>query len=78
MIVRLFGSLRKHVYRHVFAAKLAFMESHNAFRSREQGVILAHANVGTSMEAGAALTHDDVAADHILAAELLHTKATTR
>ena len=72
----LFCSHRK-VYRHVFTAEFTSMESHAAFAEREQGVILAYANVGAGVHAGTALTHDDVAADDFLATELLYTKATT-
>src|ERR1700741_1757744 len=74
MTIRLFGCLC-HVYRHVLAAKLAFVESHAAFDEREQGVILAHADVGARVHLGATLANDDVPADHSLPAELLHAEA---
>ena len=62
MTIRLFGGLC-HVDRHVLAAEFAFMETHAATGQREQGVILAHANVGARVHLGTALTNDDVAAD---------------
>ena len=64
-----------HVDRHVLAAKLAIMEAHAAVGQREQGVILAHADVGARVHLGPALTDDDVAADHFLTAKLLDAKA---
>merc|ERR1712173_311299 len=57
--------------------EFALVESHNTVGKREQGVVLAHADIGTRIELGAALAHDDVAGDDVLAAELLHAKATT-
>src|SRR6266705_2043392 len=47
-------------------------EGHFAVDQREQRVILARADVGASVEFGAALTHDDRAGRHDLAAEHLH------
>src|SRR5438045_8021882 len=60
---------------HVFAAELAVAERDAAVGKREQGVILADADVVARVPFGAALAHDDVAGAHGLAAELLHTKA---
>ena len=71
----LFGGFRHGVDRHIFAAKLAIVESDLALGGCEQRVVLAHANVDTRVNLGAALTHDNVAADHFLTAELLHAKA---
>ena len=53
------------------------MESHFAFGEREQGVILAHADVGPGIDPGAALANDEVAADDVLASELLHAETAT-
>jgi hypothetical protein len=44
----------------------------------EDRVILAHAHALARPPLGAALTHDDVARDHGLAAEFLHAKAPAR
>src|SRR6476659_2642654 len=57
---------------HVFAAKLAVTERDAAVRKGEKRVILAQADVVARVPLGAALTHDDVAGAHGLAAELLH------
>ena len=46
-------------------------ELHAAVGQREQGVILAHADVLARVEVGATLTNDDVAGDDGFAAELL-------
>src|SRR3546814_7163 len=71
----LFGGVRHGVDRHIFAAELAVVESDAAVRGREQRVVLAHADVDARIDLGPALAHDDVAADHVLTAELLHAKA---
>src|SRR3546814_1506575 len=71
----LFGCFRHGVDRHIFAAKLAIVESDLAVGGCEQRVVLAHADVDARIDAGAALAHDNVAADHFLTAELLHAKA---
>ncbi len=42
-----------------------------AFDQREQGVVLAQADIGAGMNLGAALTDDDVAGENMFAAELL-------
>ncbi|CDO37343.1 hypothetical protein SPHV1_320062 [Novosphingobium sp. KN65.2] len=75
--IRLFGGFCHYVYGDVLAALLAIVEAHATFGGGEQGVILAHADVHARIHAGAALTHDDVAADHFLTAELLHAEAAT-
>src|SRR5690606_12817310 len=62
--------------RHVFAALLTGVESHAASRKRKEGVVFAHADVDARVHPSAALTDDNVAADHVLTAELLHTEAT--
>jgi len=52
-------------------------EFYIAVLEREQGVILAHADILTGEELGSALTNDDVASEDLLAAELLDAKAPT-
>ena len=73
--VRLFSRGCHNIDRYVFAAKLAVMESDAAVCGGKQGVVLTKADIGARIEFGAALTHEDVAANNFLAAELLHTKA---
>ena len=46
-------------------------ELHLAVRRREQGVVAAETDVQARMEVGAALTHDDVAGENLLAAVAL-------
>ena len=75
--VRLFRGFGHHIDRDEFAVEFALVESHNTIGKREKGVVLAHADIGTGIELGTALAHEDVAGDDVLAAELLHTKATT-
>lgn len=74
-IVLLFGGFCHSIYRNIFAAELAIVENHAALAQREQCVVLAHAYIAAGIDAGAALADDDVAADHVLTAELLHAKA---
>src|SRR5690606_23637974 len=62
--------------RHVLATLLAVVESHAAGRKRKEGVVFAHADVDARVHLGPALTDNDVAADHVLTAELLHAEAT--
>src|SRR3546814_5910291 len=50
-------------YRHIGAALLAVMELHLAVAGREQGVILAEADILARMHLGAALADQDVAGD---------------
>src|SRR5690606_7442749 len=49
-------------------------ERHTAFGRGEQRVIAAHAHVVAGVIDGTTLTHDDVAGQHMLTAELLHAK----
>src|SRR5690349_3484923 len=60
---------------HVFATELAVTKRDGAVRKREQGVILAHAHVGTRVPLRAALTNDDVAGARLLAAKELYAQA---
>src|SRR5205085_9481938 len=76
--IRLFCGLCHCVHRDVLAGLLAVVESDAAGGKREQGVILADADIDARVDPGPALAHDDVAADHFLAAELLHAEATAR
>src|SRR5690242_4546687 len=73
----LFGCGHNLLYRAEFAAELALVESHAALDEREEGVILADADIGAGVEFGAALTHEDVARNGDFATELLHAKTTT-
>src|SRR3569623_2675959 len=66
----LFGRNR-HVDRTELSAKLAVVEHDSAVDEREQGMVLAHADVKSWLEIGPALTHEDVAGDGFLPAELL-------
>src|SRR3569832_2194386 len=74
----LFRRLRHRVrignHRYERAALVAFAEGYLAVAKREERVVLAHADIGAGMELGTALTHDDVAAGNLLAAEHLHTQ----
>ena len=54
---------------------LAARELQRAIAQREQGVVLAAADVLAGMEVGAALADDDVAGLHSLAGELLHAQS---
>ena len=73
---RLFGSNRQHINRYIFAAKATFVEAHAATRRGEQRVILAQAHIHARIDAGAALTDDDVARNDGFAAKFLNAKAT--
>jgi hypothetical protein len=74
----LFGSLHflGRYDRDVAACTIGF-EFYNAIGKREQRVILAYADVATGVPLGAALTHENVAAQNCLAAKLLHAKTAT-
>src|SRR6185369_6181728 len=48
------------------------MEGDLALDRREDGVILAHADIAAGMKLGAALAQDDIAGDHVLTAVALH------
>src|SRR5690606_8948249 len=61
--------------RHVASAVGFFGEFYSAVGGREQGVVAAEADVVARVEGGAALAHEDVAGQHVLAAELLHAEA---
>ena len=74
-IIKLFGGDCHRIDRDIAAAKFTRMKAHTAFSQREQGVILADANVRARINAGAALADDNVAANHMLAAEFLNAKA---
>src|SRR5690606_9498130 len=62
--------------RHKGAAILARAEFHNAFHLRENGVILADADIAAGVPLRAALADDDVARNDGFATELLHAEAT--
>ena len=55
--------------------RTALAEFNPAIGLGKQGVVGAHADVIAWPELGAALTHDDVAADHSFAAELLQAQS---
>src|SRR5690606_15449610 len=61
--------------RHVTTAATLGGEFDRAGGGGEQGVVAAEADVVTRVEGGAALTHEDVAGQNVLAAELLHAEA---
>src|SRR5690606_21761748 len=68
----LFGG-RKN--RHVATAATLGGEFDRAVDGGEQGVVAAEADIVARVEGGATLTHEDVAGQHALAAELLHAEA---
>src|SRR5262249_6938597 len=73
---RLLGRcLRDRLYRYVDAAPGFGLELHFAVDEREQGVILAEADVPARMPLGAALTGQDVASQRVLAAAHLQAQA---
>ena len=51
------------------------LEHNNTVRKSEQGVIPAHAHVLAGVMLGSALTHDDVAGNHLLTAKHLDAKS---
>eukprot|EP01035_Chromulina_nebulosa_P032284 gene32284-43118_t len=71
-VARLFGREGRHVYRAELASKLALVERHAAAGKREQGMVLADADIAARIELRPALTHENVARNDGLAAELLH------
>ena len=76
MICRLFGcSLRHRHHRYEDAAFGLRTELHATVDEREQRVILAQADIAAGMPFGAALARQDVAGDHVLAAENLDSQA---
>ena len=74
----LFGRNRhfRRIYRTESSAEFARVERDTAVGKRKQRVILANADVAAGVEFRAALTHQNVAGDNFLSAELLHAKAT--
>src|SRR5207244_3372222 len=67
--------LRDRIDRHIDAALGRGVETHLAGGQGENGVVAAQAHVLAGMPLGAALTHNNVARDNVLAAELLDAKA---
>src|SRR5271166_1262991 len=63
-------ALQAHGY--ILSAVAFELERNFAGGSGEQSMISAHADIAAGVELGAALTHQNVAADDALAAELLH------
>src|SRR5262249_12517198 len=75
---RLFGrSLRHREYRHEDAALGFGPELDFAVGEREQRVVLGHADIGARVPLGAALARNDVAGQHLLAAENLQAEPLT-
>src|SRR5258708_2196497 len=76
---RLFGGLRRRLVRTRLDAHahllLGLVEDDGAVDEGEQGVVPAHADILAAMELSAALPHQDVAGQPVLAAELLHAEA---
>ncbi len=70
----LLSSLRLGLRSNVDAAAFA-VEEHAAVYEGEDGVVAAHAHALAGLELGATLTHDDVAGDDGLTAELLDAEA---
>ena len=62
------------IYADEFAATAFVLEFDDAFDEREQRVVFAAADVVAGFPLGAALARDDVAAEHMLAAEFLKTQ----
>ena len=69
------GGLLGRKDRHVTTATGLGGEFHRALNQGEQGMVAAQADVVARMPLGAALTHDDVAGQDVLAAELLYAEA---
>src|SRR3546814_6432490 len=67
----LFGCFRHGVDRHLFAAKLAIVESDLAVGGCEQRVVIDPADVVARINAGDAMWHDTVSAANLLTASLL-------
>ena len=63
--------------RYIHAVIGFFLEFYRTRGRCKQGVILAHADIGTRVNARTALTDNDVARNHSFAAELLNAKAAT-
>src|ERR1043166_4118005 len=60
------------VHRNLLAPLVLPFERHPPVHHREEGVVVGAANVLAGVELRAALAHDDVPGDHLLAAVLLH------
>ena len=76
LVHRLLGrSFRHREYRYEGAAACFCTKLDFAFDLGEQGMVGAHADIKAGMPGGAALTRDDVAGDHMLAALNLDAKA---
>lgn len=75
---QLFGGDRHHFNRAIGATLLARVEKDATIGQREQGVILADADIDAGVKFGATLAHKNVARNDRLAAELLDAKATAR
>src|SRR5205085_5344173 len=71
LIHRLFGRLGHRKYRHDGAAIGFGAELDTAFNLGKESMVGAHADIKAGMPGGAALTRDDVAGNHVLAAERL-------
>src|SRR5262245_32075172 len=63
------------LHRNEGAAIAGVLEAHGAGRLGEQGVVLAHADIGAGVELGAALAHQDVAGEDFFRTELLDAEA---
>src|SRR5262245_1822519 len=63
------------LHRNVGATAAAVLEADGAGRLGEQGVVLAHADIGAGVELGAALAHQNVAGENFLRTELLDAEA---
>ena len=77
MSVGLLGGLRYRENRNEGATLEALVEGHGALGGCEDRVILAHADALARPPLGAALTHDDVSGNRMLAAEELDAKPTS-
>ena len=79
MTVPLFCRRHRHrVYPNDLSATRILFEGHVTITKREERVIGAHADIAAGMELGSALAHDDIAGNHSLAAEALHTESLAR
>src|SRR6266702_1817219 len=68
VVHRLFGRLRHRNYRYEGAAIAFGAEFDVTFDLGKEGMVGAHADIKAGMPGGAALTRDDVAGNHVLAA----------
>src|SRR3954466_3963526 len=71
----LFSSDRQWLHRDMHLALRPAGERHRAVDQRKDGVVAAEADILARMPLGAALADQDVAGNHLLAAELLDTEA---